>query len=305
MRPIAKYKEILKRKGFRYSFHEVWMRIQRFHFIMDNDILYEQWKYIVHKQLLKKYRNFNHTYTEDDAKNNPYPDKIWICWFQGEGNAPLIVKKCIASIRKNAGNKEVIILTDENIPKYIQFPDFILKKRAKGKIPRPQFSDLLRVSLLAKYGGIWIDATVLLTGPIPDYITEADLFCFKTAPLEGRIKMSSWFISAKANNEILVRTQQLVMQYWKNYNWLKHYFIFHLLFSIAIDSRETLRNQWKKIPYFNNSIPHTLLLELHDSYTPERWEQIKNLSPIHKLTYKFKPSDLERKDSFLNMIMNS
>ena len=39
-----------------------------------------------------------------------------------------------------------------------------MEKWEKGRIPAAMFSDLLRVELLIKYGGTWIDSTVLCTG---------------------------------------------------------------------------------------------------------------------------------------------
>ena len=43
-----------------------------------------------------------------------YKDCIWICWWQGLENAPEIVKRCVASIQKHAGNHKIIMITDEN-----------------------------------------------------------------------------------------------------------------------------------------------------------------------------------------------
>ena len=39
----------------------------------------------------------------------------------------------------------------------------IEEKFEKGKIGMAHFSDLLRISLLAKWGGMWIDSTALCT----------------------------------------------------------------------------------------------------------------------------------------------
>ncbi len=306
MRSFNIYKNILKQKGVRYSLTEVWRLFDRFHYIKDQDILNQVWQYKVYKRLYKKYAHFKHIYTPKISATNPYPNKIWVCWLQGEGNAPLLVQKCIASIRKYAGDKEVVIITNDNLSQYITFPDFILKNKVKGRITNTHFSDLIRIYLLAQYGGIWIDATVYLTGPLPIYTLNTPLFCYKTTPTGTvPIKMSSWFISAQPNHEIIVRAQQLITEYWKHHSWLCHYYLFHLLFSIAIDSRIHLKQQWETIPYFNNCIPHTLSTEITMPYHTERWEQIKQISPIHKLTYKLSPEAYEQKDTFLQLILNS
>ena len=86
-------------------------------------------------------------------------NKIWICWWQGIENAPEIVKACVESIKRNAGEYEVIVITDDNCKDYVQFPDWLEGKMENEIFSRTHYSDLLRMSILAKYGGIWIDST--------------------------------------------------------------------------------------------------------------------------------------------------
>lgn len=306
MRSLSTYKNILKQKGLRYCLTEVWRLIDRFHYIKEQNLLDQVWQYKISRRLQKKYAHFEHCYTPLITQPNPNPNKIWVCWLQGEENAPLLVKKCIASIRRYANNREVIVITNDNLAQYITFPDFIIKNKAKGRITNTHFSDIIRIYLLAQYGGTWIDATVYLTGPLPAFAQNTPLFCYKTSSSGTEpIKMSSWFISAQPNHEIIVRTQQLITEYWKHNTWLCHYYLFHLLFSIAIDSRTNLKEQWTAIPYFNNSIPHTLAAEITMPYYPERWKQIKQISSIHKLTYKLSQDAYERKDTFLQQILNN
>ena len=91
-------------------------------------------------------------------------NKIWICWWQGVENAPEIVKACVDSIKRNAGNCEVICITEDNYREYVLFPDYVEKKREAGIISKTISSDLLRMCILARYGGIWIDSTFFCTG---------------------------------------------------------------------------------------------------------------------------------------------
>lgn len=305
-RPISSYMKILRNKGLRYCINELWKKIQRLHFIKDEKILSLQYEHKAYHQLSKYSYVLDNAFKKESSIPNQYPNKIWVSWLQGEENAPLLVKKCLASIKKHSSGLEVILLTEENIHKYVTFPDYILEKKKKNIISNTHFSDLLRIFLLAKYGGIWMDATVYLTGSLPDYILNAPLFCYKSSHLSpGKIKASNWFIAAERNQEIIVRTQDLLLEYWKHENRLIHYFIFHLLQSIAIDSLPHLALQWKQIPYYNNVNPHILLLELPDPYSDERFRQIKLLSPVHKLTWKISSEDLIKKGTFLQKLFIS
>ena len=92
---------------------------------------------------------------------------IWVFWYQGEdNNMPEVVKMCIDSIRRNANGHQVVVLSKYNWDDYIQMPDYIMKGVQKGYITLTHLSDLLRVSLLYEYGGLWMDATLYVTHPI-------------------------------------------------------------------------------------------------------------------------------------------
>ena len=89
---------------------------------------------------------------------------IWFCWLQGYNNAPDIVKACHNSLRQNIPDREIIVIDEKNWRDYIELPNYVVDKWEKKQIPAALFSDLLRLELLIKYGGTWIDSTVLCTG---------------------------------------------------------------------------------------------------------------------------------------------
>lgn len=214
-------------------------------------------------------------------------DKIWFCWLQGYNSAPDLVKACYNSIKEAIPDKEIIFLTEDNIQEYIEFPNYINYKYKKGIIGKAHYSDLVRISLLCKYGGTWIDSTVLCTSSkFANYIMEQPLFVFKQLELNNKdiypIVASNWLISSESNNEICLLTQKLLFEYWKKYNYAIDYFIFHFFFAMASEKYSEI---WKKIPTFNNINPHILQFELNNEYSKNRWEQIINSSGFHKLNH--------------------
>ena len=72
------------------------------------------------EKLERKYKKyltqFDEKYIESEHKES---NKIWICWFQGLDEAPNIVKKCIESVEKNNPDKEIVIITTNNIHDYV------------------------------------------------------------------------------------------------------------------------------------------------------------------------------------------
>lgn len=232
-------------------------------------------------------------------------NKIWICWLQGIENAPEIVKACINSVKKTMKNKELIIITSNNINEYIHLPNYIEKKVKLGIIPFAQYTDIIRTALLCKYGGGWIDSTVLCTAAeIPDYIEESSLFVYHQMDLYSYkkdltpINLSNWLIFSESNNPILLLTLKLLYKYWEDNNSLTNYFIYHLFFTIA--SRR-YKEIWDNVPVFNNHGPHTLQQEIMKEYSKKRWNQLITISDFHKLNRRQDYSNIP--NSFYNFIL--
>lgn len=121
--------------------------------------------------LKKKYRKFlDNVETNPTSYSHEINNNVWTCWFQGLDNVPEIVKKCNESIRYYLKEKNIHIITEDNICKYVESPPYILEKFERKIILYAQMSDILRTMLLVKYGGMWLDGTVLLTDKIHDYI---------------------------------------------------------------------------------------------------------------------------------------
>ena len=93
-------------------------------------------------------------------------NKVWVCWLQGMDAAPELVQRCYRSLQENLTDREIILLTEDNYRQYVSFPEHIQQKIDTGVITRTHFSDLLRLELLIRHGGTWIDATVFCSGCI-------------------------------------------------------------------------------------------------------------------------------------------
>lgn len=211
---------------------------------------------------------------------------IWLCWLQGYDKAPLLMQKCRDSVFRHNPTMDIIIVDKSNLNQYVSFPDYINQKYTSGIIPNAHYADLIRICLLEKYGGTWIDATVLMTDKLPEYISNSELFCYKTTPL-GYSVASNWLISAHPNNPIIHQMKTLLFEYWKNENKLVSYSIFHLFWTMTVTFNDTNKTLWKNVPYFEDANCKILRWELFDQFYQERFDQIKAITSIHKLTYKF------------------
>ena len=272
------------------------------------EILREAAQLKVKQKLERKYRNVLSDFDQhyNDSEKHYSSKKVWICWFQGLEMAPKIVKKCVSSIKKNLPSKEIIIITDENIDQYVSFPDYIMEKFNSGLITKTHMTDLLRLELLTKYGGTWIDATVYCTqteDTIPSYFFNSDLFffqCLKPGRDAHSNYMSSWYINAKSHNKMLEATKCLCYEYWKTNDQLIDYFLLHDFMSIVLDYYP---DDWNKIIPRDNATPHELLLRIFNSYDDDVWNAIIQQTPFHKLSYKFTEGQMELENTFYKRIV--
>ena len=238
-------------------------------------------------------------YVDKEIKCSTQPSNyVWTCWFQGEENAPDIVKQCINSVKKNFADKQVVVITKDNLKQYTDFPKFILDKWENGTITNTHFSDILRAELLTKHGGLWIDATVLCTGNLDKYIDkDADMFLFKGEHRGQKLEnMSSWLIYSKANNPIITNTRNMLYKYWEKNDKLVDYFLFHIFFTMCT---KEFAKEWEDIPFFTNIDPHILQwYEVLKPYNQKRFNQVKKMSNFHKLSYKYDPKLISQDSLF-------
>lgn len=260
------------------------------------------------QKLEKKYKKelaaFDQSF--DDAVPHESTNKVWICWFQGMENAPTLVQRCYQSLRDRLTDREVVLITADNMSDYVQFPEYIMEKWKNGQITHTHMTDLLRLELLIRYGGTWIDSTVFCAWPrerIPDYFFDSDLFLYQTLKpgRDGQSQLiSSWFISAKTNNKILMCTRMLCYEYWKTHTELIDYFLLHDFMSISLERNS---QEWNAIVPRDNAAPHMLLLRLYDRYDAELWKAICDQTPFHKLSYKADPGAADATGTFYETLI--
>ena len=86
------------------------------------------------------------------------PKTIWTYW--DSDDLPEFISKCIAKWRRLNPDWSVVILTPSNLKEYLPETDIFKFKFADTK---PRTSDFVRLHILAKYGGVWSDASVVPT----------------------------------------------------------------------------------------------------------------------------------------------
>lgn len=233
----------------------------------------------------------NHFY--NNLWKNKVEDKgyeyIWQCWLQGIEQAPAIVQMCFASVEKyKKSNQRIVYITAKNYTDYVNLPTVIIEKWKKGIISAAHFADILRVNLLATYGGYWIDATCLLSAPTPSAIDSTPIFMFHSYGKFDFTLIQNCFIHAAANDYLIQAWCLLVNQFWTKERKLLHYFQHHLLFKalITIDSRA--KQEFERMPVIYEKDTQALMnfILVGPPYKTQELKRLKEQAFIHKLTYK-------------------
>ena len=81
---------------------------------------------------------------------------IWSCWFQGQDSAPPLVRRCLASWATRNPGWDLRVLDQASFEEFVELPDLTGKRLSLASL-----SDLLRVHLLARFGGVWVTLPLL------------------------------------------------------------------------------------------------------------------------------------------------
>ena len=217
---------------------------------------------------------------------------IWSVWWQGEQNAPEIVKMCFASVNKHKGTHPFRIITEANYREYIDLPEYIIRKFQAGTIRHSFFSDILRVYLLYHYGGLWLDATMLVTGDIPEEIFGREFFSIKMGfnPKSYAVTMERWasFCQAAHKGSMLCGfALDFHIEYWKNQNIPIDYILIDYFYALAYEEFPECRQLLDSVPV-NNKDTERLMSILNQKWDSGKFSELSAATSFFKLSWKHK-----------------
>jgi hypothetical protein len=149
---------------------------------------------------------------------------LWMYWDKGiENVTDPYNKMCFDGWKLLNPDWDIRILNEKTISNYIDHFNF------EGCTVQHQ-SDILRIKLLEKYGGVWADASTLPMKPLTGNITHMDkgtgVFFYRYIPAHNNIHISSWFIISKQPHHYLIK--KFVHAFEKKLkNKNQPYFTFH------------------------------------------------------------------------------
>ncbi len=123
---------------------------------------------------------------------------IWFFWDRPINDAPLIVQSCFRRMKQCVpSHARLIVLSLSNLSEYIEICPRTIARLQKRKISLPWFTDYLRWTLLARYGGLWVDSTIFLNeNVLPVIFSKKHFFSVKQhspfISLDNTISKGRW-----------------------------------------------------------------------------------------------------------------
>ena len=192
---------------------------------------------------------------------------IWMCWFLGEDHPsmPTLNRECIKRWKQLNTDWQINVLSDETIKNYVPEYFEIINNSPNRMIQHN--SDLLRLLLLSKYGGVWVDSSVYPMQPLSFFynqiVNETDFFTYRFIPRscqkDGDRETVVWFLCANNPNNYLIEQwkKQLIKKFQANCVW--KYFTMAETLCELYDSDKRVNFIINNMVQINQHIPHSAL----------------------------------------------
>ena len=183
-----------------------------------------------------------------------FPRNIWIFWKQGssliENEAAL---RCIQSWRTRNPNWNLTVVSDTTLPTFIAGKDATLIQSIKSK---QSSSDLARVALLERLGGVYADVDVYnvlsLDDWLPQYVEPTGTW---VPSMKGRDRpVVSWFIASFPGTDIIREWKQSIFAHARKHGKFQRYFQLHYEFGTLLRTNPSFQTQWAHTPHIDATI---------------------------------------------------
>ena len=190
------------------------------------------------------------------------PRQIWALWDQGFENAPRMQKTCLWSHKAANPTFNTRVL---DLQSAINLTDVfsLIEKNSWDMMSIQAKSDVIRVLLLHKYGGVWADATLCMVEGLEHWLhMDVDFTTFIRHDEGAIIRtpeirpwLSSWFMVSRPGGIVITALRDALIKFWKERACGFHlysccpdleYYWFHRLFAqVMSQSRCEIRDAFE------------------------------------------------------------
>ncbi|TPP11382.1 capsular polysaccharide synthesis protein [Rhizobium glycinendophyticum] len=191
------------------------------------------------KQALKA-ENYNPRY---DTISKKLPKIIWVYWHVELAEAPEVAKLGMRSWQIMNPGWSVNFVTESNLRSFIEPPVSPLPRKVQWR------ADVIRLALLARYGGVWVDMTSFCVKPLDHWLPtmmESGFFAFPD--LYPSRLVNNAFLAAVPGEYLTNKWSRLMYRYFSKPGKLLHYFWCMHLFEFIVLTDRRARGIWRRTP---------------------------------------------------------
>lgn len=177
--------------------------------------------------------------------------RVWTLWWQGIDKMPPIIQATIESKRRHLPYP-VVVIDQHNVGEYLELPPYVLEKVEAGKYTLAALSDVIRFSLLAKYGGLWVDATIYVLEDKPRSLFEREYYTLRRGEGGTNISQRRWAISWLGTNRrhspAFEQLSHMELQVWQQFDRAPEYFATDYLTAVLYEGDARFRTIVEEVP---------------------------------------------------------
>ena len=177
---------------------------------------------------------------------NFVPRKLWMFWDHGNPSIPAL-QHCMDSWRSRNPDWEFYLVTTKTIGKFLDSDvESLVSLRS---LHVQSLSDVVRVSLLAKYGGVYADMDVYNLLPLNEWVDDlvfpSGFFVFS---LQGGDRfIASWFMASQRGNPVMIAWRQRMIDHIQRHHKFVDSLQLHYEFTKLVSLGE-FKQAWSKTP---------------------------------------------------------
>jgi Capsular polysaccharide synthesis protein len=134
---------------------------------------------------------------------------LWTYWENRDGRTspPAHIQLCLASIQHRCQSTyRVVVLDEQTVTSYL--PNL---RSNLAELPVAQKVDYLRVALLHRYGGVWVDADTIMLSDLAEVVQKlrshdyVGYGCTATICHHGKPRPSNWVMASRPGGKLITR----------------------------------------------------------------------------------------------------
>lgn len=209
---------------------------------------------------------------------------IWIYWDSGWDAMPPLARLSYDSWRKANPGWDVRLLDQESALALTGIPPEVAAKRMKPS----QLADLIRLELLTRLGGVWVDATTFCQVPLDRWLAAAMPFGFFAFTVTEQRTVATWFLASSRDNPIMRAWRDVAYSFWSCASSPTTYLMFYDFFSLAMVRYPAAGRMWRYSSKLERTQENILRYEyLNKELTPAFALALeRGLIPLHKFSFR-------------------